>query len=319
MIHQGRKIIFCLVFSAALAGCGNIGTHIPLQHAIEMTETKPEAFFETAAEAEEAPGKADISSMEATGTEATGAETTGIEATGAGVTGAGATGAEATGAETTGNEATGAETEIGIPTEFQVFTDGQPHYLMFYADKEGLYWSSFTSVSRPDLGIASISFLSAMTDVEEANLLTIHESGSIRINGETDIIDMTTLPDYGCGYGRRMPGFGEVGIFSVPIEMQGEIPTAQEIAGIDAVKSMSWLSTEVYRDISAEGYTLYSVYCTIPYTEEEAYEGALFFRIRDGRAEGAYIALLEENESIKAGFIHYTMQSLRFDETIVPS
>lgn len=209
-------------------------------------------------------------------------------------------------------ELEGSEVTI-LPTKFEVFTDGEPHYLMYHADLEYTYWNTFTSLSRPDLGIASVSFPQQFVGCE-GKMRVLDENDYISVGEDVSTpIDMTTdslIEDD--GYYVFIPEDGFCGIISREIEMAGEEPTLEEVkAFLEGYYITSY--DELFYDVSEEGEKLYSSYC-MESAGVNDYYGGYSFRIKDGRAEGAFVMFNGDVYKENAGYVRYMIQSLRFTE-----
>lgn len=207
---------------------------------------------------------------------------------------------------------------IIIPDKFQVFTDGEPHFLMYNADVNNTFFNTFTSVSRPDLGIKSVSFISDFVDVEENEIRRLEPGDSIEFNSDEElhqVVDHTSaswMDD--SGYGRWIPADGRVGLISSPFPMKGEVPTIEEVEALGEQYRLV-VGDEVYADISEDGNIMYSAFAAGNAAEDSdvKYYGGITFRVKDGRAQGAYTVLRGDLKN-NYGYIRYMMQSIRFED-----
>lgn len=218
--------------------------------------------------------------------------------------------------ESTETEKTTADDVVIVPTKFEIFEDGKSHNVLYYADTEHTYFNDFTSVSRPDLGINSVSFISAFVDAEGENLHAIDADGSFTINSEADarkVYDYASVDWLDDNeYARFIPTDGKVGIINKDFELDGESPTVEEMKKLGAMYKLI-VTDPVFQDTTKDGNTVFSCLCgaEAAANSDVKYYGVMTVRFKSGEAQGVYYVLrgdLEENFR----YANYTIQSLSF-------
>lgn len=221
-------------------------------------------------------------------------------------------------AETEATEEATVETQVIIPTKFEVYKDEEPHYLMYYADEEHTYFNSFTSVSAPELGIESVSLLTDFVGPTGDDLHPYLQEG-IKINEQTAdyIFDYATLEEIPDNEFHRF-GFnmGQCGIFSRDFSLGSSVPTADEI--------ISFCNNELYLlsngdfnvETTPDGDTVYVLPVGFTLTRADdslkVYVGFAIVRFLDNKAAGVYSCFNTEDFSIASHYADYTLQSLEY-------
>ena len=217
--------------------------------------------------------------------------------------------------ETTEDAAAETTTEVVmVPTKFEIFTDGEPHYVMYHADLEYTYWDTFTSMSKPEAGIESVSFLSEIIDYE-GEMRKFDSNDHINLNGDmltpVDATSLSNIEDD--GFAVYVPAVGLCGIINREFEYAGDVPTIEEVSAfVKGYGLGSW--DELYAEMSEDGELMYCSYFRTYLTEGNYYYGGYAFRVKDGVAQGAYAAVYGEDIDDGIGIFRYMMQSLRFTE-----
>jgi len=229
--------------------------------------------------------------------------------------------------ETATTEASEPETEVvefiyvPSPKEFEVFYDGEPHEVLFYADEERTLFSSFTSVSRPDLGIKSVSFPSLFVEEEGYELGKLVNDTYV-FNSEEDSRKIYDFASYSSiedsEYIRIIPVDGRVGIISIPTDID---PSKEEIEFEDfypfrklhRFDPADWEDIEIFEDVTRDGNTVYGFYICSEDIKDMIFEGFACVRIQDGKMEGAYY-LLHESYEFRFLLKDYLIQSLVFED-----
>lgn len=211
------------------------------------------------------------------------------------------------------SEETSEESEgiVLVPTKFEVFTDGEPHEVLFHADMDYLYYDEFTSLSRPEHGIESVSFPTEFVNIEgEMRRVDSNDFIDLKYDMVTPI-DATSLSFIeDDGYGVMIPDVGICGIIDREFSYAGEVPTIEEVSPfVKGYGIGSW--DELFYEMSEDGEVMYASYCRVSFGENYYY-GGYAFRMKEGRAQGIYIAVAGDDIEDGMGYIRYAMQSLRF-------
>lgn len=232
-----------------------------------------------------------------------------------------------TAAETT-VEGTTEETSTEIPKEFvyiippeqfEYFTDGEPHDVLFYSDEEKTRWANFTSVSKPELGIKSVSFPSVYVEKDTSELRIIKDD-TVMLNTEEDakaIYDCSTYSWMDSNsYARWIPYAGKVGIIYVKSDFDST-ERDPEVEDFDPAKYGYKLrpyndsETPIVKQLTLSGS---EVYCmpikTYTGRDDMVYEGFAIFRYHGGMMEGVYYTFYAEDRP--QDWLKYIMHSLVF-------
>lgn len=213
---------------------------------------------------------------------------------------------------------------IFSPEEYNIYTDGKPHQELYYSDETRTLFMEFTSVSKPELGIASVSFPSCFVEQDPSEL---NQLGNDIISLETDedrkkiydySVDGWIVPD---SYARWVPGAGKIGIISIKSDFD---PTAGEPSVEDFMIAESGYKldpyeendydTQIRKEKTREGVEVYSMPIKT-YTRDDTglveYPGFAIYRYHNGMMQGVYCTMLdtyEESLLLK----DYIVQSLVF-------
>lgn len=213
---------------------------------------------------------------------------------------------------------------IFSPEEYNIYTDGKPHQELYYSDETRTLFMEFTSVSKPELGIASVSFPSCFVEQDPSELNRIGD-GVVTLATDEDrkkIYDYADsnwmLPD---SYSRWVPGAGIVGIISVESDFDpasGE-PSVEDFMvaesgyKLDPYEENDY-DTQISKEKTREGVEVYSM-PVISYEHDDTglveYYGFAVYRYHNGMMQGVYCTVLdtyEESLLLK----DYIVQSLVF-------
>lgn len=213
---------------------------------------------------------------------------------------------------------------IFSPEEYNIYTDGKPHQELYYSDETRTLFMEFTSVSKPELGIASVSFPSCFVEQDPSEL---HQLGNDMITLETDE-DRRKIYDYAGStwmvpdsYARWVPGAGIVGIISVESDFD---PASGEPSVEDFEPAIYGYKIAPYDDVDTkidvvttrEGVKLYSM-PVINYEHDDTgvvkYYGFAVYRYHNGMIQGVYCTVLDTYEESQL-LEDYIVQSLVFTD-----
>lgn len=210
---------------------------------------------------------------------------------------------------------------IFSPEEYNIYTDGKPHQELYYSSETRTLFTNFTSVSKPELGIASVSFPSCFVEQDPSELNHI-------IDGRVD--DPKLLYDFSemdwmvpNSYARWLPSAGKIGIISVKSDFDpasGE-PSVEDFMvaesgyKLDPYEENDY-DTQISKEKTREGVEVYSMPIKT-YTYDDTglveYPGFAIYRYHDGMMQGVYCTVLdtyEESLLLK----DYIVQSLVFTD-----
>jgi len=205
--------------------------------------------------------------------------------------------------------------------EFEIFYDGEPHQVLFYADEKETLYTTFTSVSRPDLGIKSVSFPSLFVEEEGYELGKLVNDTYVFNTAEdsSKIYDFASYSDIDDSeYIRMIPVDGRVGIIIIPTDVD---PSKEEIEFEDfypfrklhRFDPYDWEKVEIFEDVTRDGNTVYGFYIGAQDIQDVHYDGYACVRIHDGRMEGAYY-MLRDYYPNRLLLKDYLIQSLLFED-----
>ena len=177
----------------------------------------------------------------------------------------------------------------------------------------------FTSVSKPELGIASVSFPSCFVEQDPSELNHIIDGRVDDPKLLYDASDMSWMVPN--SYARWVPTFGKIGIISVESDFDpksGE-PTVEDfMPAVHGYKLAPYDEYDTKIDIvtTREGVELYSM-PIITYAKDDnglvEYYGFVAYRYHNGMMQGVYCTVLdtyEESQLLK----DYIVQSLVFTD-----
>lgn len=224
---------------------------------------------------------------------------------------------ETTDAEEESTEET-VETKVIIPDKFEVYTDGEPHYLMYYADEEKTFFNTFTSITAPEQNIKNVSFLYYYVDPKEGELQSV-ENDTVKINEETknllyDYSTLSMLPDN--EFHRFGASVGCCGTFSRPFTYEGDEPTIEEMGRF--VNESVYVGSDGTYEVkqSIDGSDVYVLpgnsYIVNSDGSQYIYPGFTMMRIKDGMAEGIYCCINSNEKEDAVQIANYTIQTLEF-------
>ena len=213
---------------------------------------------------------------------------------------------------------------IFSPEEYNIHTDGKPHQELYYSSETRTLFMDFTSVSKPELGIASVSFPSCFVEQDPSELNRI-VNGAVTVETVEDgrkiydYADMNwMIPN---SYARWVPSSGRAGIISVKSDFDpasGE-PSVEDFMiaesgyKLDPYEENDY-DTQISKEKTREGVEVYSMPIKT-YTYDVnglvTYPGFAIYRYHDGMMQGVYCTVLdtyEESLLLK----DYLVQSLVF-------
>lgn len=206
------------------------------------------------------------------------------------------------------------EDKMVIPDKYEIYKDGESHFVMYHTDGENALFSNFTNVSRPDLGIQSVSFLSELA-APENGVITISTDESIYVTNENkgnvyEIIsaDETVKDDYH----HYCYMAGTIGIFSDKNRLSNDF-TAEEANDWLAAEHSLGSDRNLYVMKDGTGNEVYVKICGFSALDDmsKTFYGFVIFDIIDDEICGVYCTYdMEMEDSIK--YIDYTLQSLEF-------
>lgn len=213
---------------------------------------------------------------------------------------------------------------IFSPEEYNIYTDGKPHQELYYSDETRTLFMEFTSVSKPELGIASVSFPSCFVEQDPSELNRIGD-GVVTLATDEDrkkIYDYSgtkwVIPD---SYARWVPTYGKIGIISVKSDFNpesGEPSVEDFIPAVDAYSLAPYDDYETNIDVvkTREGIELYSM-PIVTYVKDSTglveYYGFAAYRYYNGMMQGVYCTVRDTYEESLL-LEDYILQSLVFTD-----
>lgn len=215
---------------------------------------------------------------------------------------------------------------IFSPEEYNIYTDGKPHQELYYSDENRTLFTNFTSVSKPEYGIKSVSFPSRFVEQDPSELNRM-DNGSVTVESAEDgkkIYDFSEMdwmvPN---SYARWAPAYGKIGIIYVKSDFDpnsGE-PSVEDFMvaesgyKLDPYEENDY-DTQISKEKTREGVEVYSMPIKT-YTYDinglVEYPGFAIYRYHNGMMQGIYCTVFdtyEESQLLK----DYILQSLVFTD-----
>lgn len=213
---------------------------------------------------------------------------------------------------------------IFSPEEYNIYTDGKPHQELYYSDETRTLFMEFTSVSKPELGIASVSFPSCFVEQDPSELNRI-VNGAVTVETVEDGRKIYDYADMNWmvpnSYARWVPSSGRAGIISVKSDFD---PVSGEPSVEDFEPAIYGYKIAPYDDVDTkidvvttrEGVELYSMPIATYVKDINGlveYYGFVAYRYHNGMMQGVYCTVLDTYEESQL-LEDYILQSLVFTD-----